>query len=340
MKAIREILAALRKADDMYNLIEEGDRIVVGVSGGKDSLCLVRALHDYQRFAPVHFEIQPVILDMGFDNFNVREIKEYIESLGMTLIVEECKEIYKILKANQKDEKHLPCSICSRMRKATINRVALRLHYNKVAFAHHMDDALETLLMNEIYGARVATFSPKMHLEKTDIIFIRPFILVREKQIIKMVNEEGIPVTPSPCPSDKHTTREEIKHDLHEIYHKYPISYENFPTMLSKYQYFDLYYDKLEYRLDNNYIITPIFSKNQMIDFIKMVPSSEAKNLAKEDEQYLVYNKKCVGAFSVHEEEEAIELYNIHLKSKKDEIISCLVTYFTNHNKPKKIIVK
>ncbi len=340
MKAIREILAAVRRADDLYNLIEEGDKIVVGVSGGKDSFCLLRVLHDYQKFSQIHFEIQPVMLDMGFDNFDPTPAIEYTRSLGMELIVEECKEIYRILKMNTKDEKHLPCSICSRMRKATINRVALRLHYNKVAFAHHMDDALETKLMNEIYGGREATFAPKMHLAKTDIIFIRPFILVREKQIERMVREEEITPMPSACPADKHTMREEMKQELNAIYKKYPISYKNLPTTLSNYKRLDLYNDKLELKLDNGYVITPIVMRDQMIDYISVVPSSALKKISKEDELYLISYKKPLGAFTVKEGENELILTNIYLKNKKDEVITCLVKYFTEHNVPKKIIVK
>ncbi|MCD8209829.1 MAG: tRNA 2-thiocytidine(32) synthetase TtcA [Coprobacillus sp.] len=340
MKAIREILAAVRHADDLYNLIEEGDKIVVGVSGGKDSFCLLRVLHDYQKFSPVHFEIQPVMLDLGFDDFDPTIAVEYTKSLGMDLIVEECKEIYRILKMNTKDEKHLPCSICSRMRKASINRVALRLHYNKVAFAHHMDDAIETKLMNEIYGGREATFSPKMHLEKTDIVFIRPFILVREKQIERMVREEGIETMSSYCPADHHTMREEIKNDLKYIYKKYPVSYDNFPTALSNYKRLDLYNDKLELKLDNGYVISPVVMRDQMIDYINVVPPKALKNIDKDDELYLISYKKPLGAFTLKESNDEVVICDIYLKNKKDEVTTCLIKYFTEHKVPKKIVVK
>lgn len=155
MKAIRTVLACIRKADNKYNLINHGDRIVVGLSGGKDSVALLYTLHLYQKFSHTDFVVQPVTLDLGFDGFDASKMQEFCQSLGYNLIVSDSREVYPILKAHQGDEKHLPCSICSRMKKAAINKVANDLGFNKVAFAHHADDAIETLFMNEIGRAHV-----------------------------------------------------------------------------------------------------------------------------------------------------------------------------------------
>lgn len=271
MKAIRTVLACLRKADSTYNLIEKGDKIVVGLSGGKDSVALLYALCLYSKFSHTDITIQPVILDLGFPNFDPTLMKEYCERLGLNLIVYDATDVYKILVINQEDHKHLPCSICSKMKKAAINKVANELGFNKVAFAHHADDAIETLLMNEIYGARVATFAPKMHLERANITFIRPFSLVREKEIIKLVKEENLPVLTSACPSDKHTTREDIKNILENIYHQFPEARNNFLTLLSNYEKYDLWDTDIHYQIDNEGLtLKPVITNIDQIQAINI----------------------------------------------------------------------
>ena len=247
MKAIREVLAALRKADQTYNLINHGDKIIIGLSGGKDSVVLTYALHLYQKFSHTDFTIQPVTLDLGFEGFDPSGLKEFCHSLGLELIVADSKEVYPIL-LKQKELQglnHLPCSICSRMKKAAINKVANEMGFNKVAFAHHADDAIETLLMNAIYGSRIATFSPKMHLEKADIDFIRPLLLTRERQIIQVIKEEKLPVFSSSCPADKTTTREDMKNLLNDLYKKYPSAKDNFVSMLNNYEQLDIWTNEI-----------------------------------------------------------------------------------------------
>ncbi|HNX16097.1 MAG TPA: GNAT family N-acetyltransferase [Bacilli bacterium] len=252
MKAIRTILACLRRADQTYNLIQHGDRIIVGLSGGKDSLVLTYALSLYKKFSHTDFVIQPVTLDLGFPGFDPAPLKTFCESLSLELIVSDAREVYPILQKQQGHYKHLPCSICSRMKKAAINKVARELNFNKVAFAHHADDAIETLFMNEIYGAKIGTFSPKMHLERADITFIRPLILTREKDIIALAKEEKLPVMKSICPADKHTTREDIKILLKNIYEEFPTARENFLNMLDNYPQFDLWGDQIAWQINQD----------------------------------------------------------------------------------------
>ena len=252
MKAIRTVLACIRKADQMYNLINHGDKILIGLSGGKDSVALTYALSLYQKFSHTDFVIQPVIMDLGFPNFNPYEMNKFCESLGLKLMVTDNTEVYKILQIQQKDKEHLPCSICSRMKKASMNKIANELGFNKVAFAHHADDAIETYMMNSLFGGRVASFSPKMHLERADITFIRPLIHVRESDIIKLVKEENLPVLASTCPANMHTRRKNIKNLLKDIYKKYPIAKDNLLTMLSNYEKEDIWGKEIYYQVNQD----------------------------------------------------------------------------------------
>lgn len=246
MKSIRKVLAALRKADHKFNLISKGDKIMIGISGGKDSLVLLHAMRLYQNFPHTDFEIVPVMLDLGFPLLDTTKIEKYCQSIGLKLIVADATTVYPILKKQQEihNANKLPCSICSRMKKAAINKVANEMGFNKVAFAHHADDAIETLLMNGIFGGRLATFSPQMYLENAKITFIRPLILAHENDISQTAKELNLPIMKSACPNDKHTMREETKQYLQDIYQKHPYAKDNFLTMLLNKEQLDLWFDK------------------------------------------------------------------------------------------------
>ena len=308
MKAIRTLLACIRKADQTYNLINHGDKIVIGLSGGKDSLALCYAMNLYRKFSHTEFEIQPVTLDLGFPGFNPEPLKEFCSSIGLELIVRDSKEVFEILSIQKEKQKlkHLPCSICSRMKKAAINKATQELGFNKVAFAHHADDAIETLLMNEIYGSRIATFSPKMHLENANIDFIRPFLLVHEKDIKTFIKEENIFVAGSSCPADKNTTREDIKTLLNNLYHQFPKAKENFLSMISNYEHLDLWGDEIYYQIDQEGlslkpVVTPIDQWN-VTNIRELVFRKEQKVPYEEDE--------------ILEEELESKTYLIYLKDK------------------------
>ena len=271
MRAIRKVLASIRNAALRFSLINQGDKIVVGVSGGKDSLVLLFALNLYRKFAQCDFEIIPVMLDLGFASFNPSVIQEYVKTLGMELVVADARTVYPILLKHTKEGEHLPCSICSRMKKAAINKVAKGLGAKKVAFAHHAEDAIETLFMNELYGGRIATFVPKMHLQKADIDFIRPLILCRESEIEKTAREEKFPVMKSPCPSDGFTTREDVKNLLAGIYKKYPDAKENFLTMLYNYEQEDLWGKEIFYKIEGSDLsLKPVLSKEDALIMAKI----------------------------------------------------------------------
>lgn len=327
MKAIRSVLACLRKADQTYDLIHHGDKIVIGLSGGKDSIALTYALSLYRKFSHTDFLIQPVTLDLGFPDFDPTPLQDFCLSLGLTLMVSDNRQVYPILKQNQGKHDHLPCSICSRMKKAAINKVAKELGYNKVAFAHHADDAIETLFMNEIYGAKIATFSPQMHLERADITFIRPLILTRESDIIRLAKEEHFPVRASACPADKFTTREDIKQLLHQLYIKFPTAKENFLTMLTNWEKEDVWGKEIAFQITpDGFSLHPVTSPRQfraLYDIRHRVFVEEQKipyevEFVEEEEEvyhyYLFYvGDTPMGCIAYEETEEGIYLHRFAL---------------------------
>lgn len=305
MKAIRTVLACIRKADQMYNLINHGDKIMIGLSGGKDSVALTYALSLYQKFSHTDFVLQPVMLDLGFPDFNPYEMNKFCESLGLKLLVVDNTDVYRILQIQQKDKEHLPCSICSRMKKASMNKVAKELGFNKVSFAHHADDAIETYMMNTLFGGRVASFAPKMHLERADITFIRPLIHVRESDIVKLIKEENLPVLASTCPANMHTRREDMKNLLKDIYKKWPIAKDNLLTMLYNYEKEDIWGKEIYRQINQDGltlkpVTTPmdmmnvlnirniVFVEEQNCPYdIEVVPEEE-----KEAKHFLIYDKE------------------------------------------------
>ena len=318
MKAIRRILASLRKADTMFNLIQDGDTIVVGVSGGKDSLILVYALNLYTKFSQMNFKIVPVMLDLGFPDSDFTEIKNWFTSIGMDLVIEPCTDVYNILKTYQENhnEPKLPCSVCSRMKKAAINKYCNDHGYKKAAFGHHADDAIETLVMNQIHGGRFATFTPKMVLERAGITFIRPLIFARETDIIQAMKELKISPMKSPCPNDKITEREVTKEMLNDIYRNYKESKDNFKYMLINGEQLNIWYDKIEYKIDNsNTYVKVVTTKDQTLDMIRIRYKSftEMMNIGFYEEfdgsdkkavNFLIYkDDKAVGTIRYLEEE-------------------------------------
>jgi len=196
------------KAIHRYGLIQDGDRIIVGVSGGKDSLTLLHLLQERRKRVPIDYELVPVHIDLGFDSERAEILKNFFEAQGLSYHIE-FTDIGK--RANSPENRENPCFLCSWERRKRIFHLAHRLQCNKIALGHHKDDIIETLLLNIFYSAEISTMLPVQTLFKGKITLIRPLALIEEKKIERFAREMGLPFGPSGCPSSGKTKRKEVK---------------------------------------------------------------------------------------------------------------------------------
>lgn len=208
------LLSLTRQAVDTYHMISDGDKIAVGISGGKDSMTMLYALSRLQRFYPAHFELEAITVNTGVPDMNFEVAQEFCETLGVNYTVI-ATQIYDVVFKERKEEN--PCSLCSKMRKGTLNEKAIELGCNKIAYAHHKDDLVETFLMSMLYEGRLHTFSPVTKLEKTGLTVIRPLIQITESNVIGFVNRYNIPVIKNLCPEDGISTREDMKNLVRQL---------------------------------------------------------------------------------------------------------------------------
>lgn len=211
---LQKVMSYVRRAIDDYHMIEDGDKIAVGISGGKDSLVMLYALHGLKRFYPKKFEIHAVTVDLGFNNLNLDKIVELCKSLDVEYTIVKT-DIAKIIFEDRKESN--PCSLCAKMRKGALNDAIKACGCKKVAYAHHKDDVVETMLMSLIFEGRFHTFSPITYLDRMDIHVIRPLMYMNESDVIGFVNKYDVPVVKSPCPADGNTKREYIKQLLRQL---------------------------------------------------------------------------------------------------------------------------
>lgn len=211
---LQKVMSYVRRAIDDYHMIEDGDKIAVGISGGKDSLVMLYALHGLKRFYPKKFEIHAVTVDLGFNNLNLDKIVELCKNLDVEYTIVKT-DIAKIIFEDRKESN--PCSLCAKMRKGALNDAIKACGCNKVAYAHHKDDVVETMLMSLIFEGRFHTFSPITYLDRMDIHVIRPLMYMNESDVIGFVNKYDVPVVKSPCPADGNTKREYIKQLLRQL---------------------------------------------------------------------------------------------------------------------------
>lgn len=235
---LKKILGALRRADERFSLIAPGDNIAVGLSGGKDSMLLLYALHLYQLFSKKEYALQAICVDLGFGNYDTETIAVFADQLEVPFTVVPTK-IGEIV-FQVREEKN-PCSLCAKMRKGALYRAARQLGCNKAAFGHHMDDCIETFLMNLLFAGKMATFAPKVHLTRQDITLLRPFIFLREWDIKGAVNKNGIPIAKNPCPQDALTKRQDLKDFIKHIDSIYPHASSRIATAIENTQTYDLW---------------------------------------------------------------------------------------------------
>ena len=205
---LQRLLSLVRKAADDYNMIEDGDRIAIGISGGKDSLALLCALQALQKFYPRHFEIHGFTVHLGFGNQDFDAIRTFCSGLNVPYTVIPT-EISQIVFETRKESN--PCSLCAKMRKGALNQAAKDAGCTKVAYAHHKDDVIETMLLSLIYEGRFHSFSPKTYLDRMGLTVIRPMLYVSESDVIGFKNKYQLPVCKNPCPVDGKTKREYVK---------------------------------------------------------------------------------------------------------------------------------
>ena len=204
--SLQKLLGKVRKACVMYDLIEENDKIAVGLSGGKDSLTLLECLAQMRIFYPKKYQLVAICIDLFNGKTDYTQLKKFCTEINVELHIVN-SEINNIVFNIRKETN--PCSLCANLRRGILNSKAKELGCNKVALGHHSDDLVETFLMSMFYESRLNTFLPKTYLTNNDITVIRPMILIDENEIVGI--SKNLPVVHNECPADKHTTRQNIK---------------------------------------------------------------------------------------------------------------------------------
>lgn len=216
---MQKILSAVRKAVDEYQMIQTGDRIAVGLSGGKDSLLLLLALKELKRFYPKSFDVMGISVNMGFDGMDYTPIRSLCDEIGVPYQVVQT-DIAEIVFDLRKESN--PCSLCAKLRRGALNDAAKAAGCNKTALGHHHDDAVETFMMNLIYEGRIGCFSPVTYLDRTDITVIRPMLYLTESEVKRIEKTIELPVVKNKCPADGHTKRESVKNLLSDLDREIP----------------------------------------------------------------------------------------------------------------------
>lgn len=215
---MQKLLSHVRRAISDHDMIESGDRIAVGLSGGKDSLILMTALAAYRRFSPQPFELAAVTIDLGF-GAEYEKMTEYCEKLNVPFHL--VKTDIKTILFDERKEKS-PCSLCSKMRRGALNTFITSNGYNKLALGHHADDLIETMLLSLCYEGRFSTFAAKSFMDRSGVTLIRPLVYVYEKDVTSLSSD--LPIVHNPCPVNHETQREYMKNLIKSINNDIPIA--------------------------------------------------------------------------------------------------------------------
>ncbi len=205
---MKKILGCIRKADEDFNLIEDGDKIALGISGGKDSLLMAKAMSLYKKFSKKNFELVGITIDLGFTPFDLNPVKDFFREIDVEYKVVPT-QIGEIVFDVRKEKN--PCSLCSKMRKGVLNDTAKELSCNKVALGHHRDDLIDTFFLSMIYEGKLNAMKMKTYLSRADLTVIRPLMYLSEAYVLNSIKRFNLPVTKSPCPANGVTKRDEIR---------------------------------------------------------------------------------------------------------------------------------
>lgn len=216
---MQNMLSHMRSCVDDYKMISEGDRIAVGISGGKDSLALLVLLAEMRRFYPLSYDLEAITLNLGYDEMDFSPIAELCKKINVPYTVKETN-IKHVVFDVKKDPN--PCSLCAKMRRGALHDKAKELNCNKVALGHHFDDAIETFMLSLIYEGRISSFRPVTYLDRSDLTVIRPLLYIHERTIGNFCNKQNLPIVHNPCIADKNTKREDVKKLLYELEGRYP----------------------------------------------------------------------------------------------------------------------
>ena len=217
---MQKLLCYMRSAAEQYDMFAEGDRVALGVSGGKDSMAMLAAMVRLREFYPQRFDITAITLDPHFDgeDGDYSAIEELCRGLKVPYIIKR-SQLYEVIFEIRKEQN--PCSLCARMRRGALHDAAKQAGCNKIALAHHLDDVAETFVMNLFNGGTLDCFSPVTYLSKKDLYMVRPMIFARESDCARVARKENLPIVKSKCPQDGRTERQEVKEFLDSLEHKY-----------------------------------------------------------------------------------------------------------------------
>lgn len=217
---MQKLLSYMRSACQQYDMIRDGDKIAIGVSGGKDSVALLAGMAMLRKFYPTKFELVAITLDprFGGEDGDYSQIEELCKKLDVEYIIKRTQLAEVIFDIRKESN---PCSLCARMRRGALHDAAKEAGCNKIALGHHLDDVAETFIMNLFNGGTLDCFMPVTYLSRKEIYMIRPMIFARESDCARVCRKENLPVVKSKCPADGNTEREEVKQFLNSLEKKY-----------------------------------------------------------------------------------------------------------------------